>query len=96
MLTADEIVAACRSHRPELQAMGVRRLGLFGSFARGDAREDSDMDFLVELDSMSFDRFMDVKLFLEDLFGRRVDLVPFNRIKPRIRAAILSEVVDAA
>ncbi|MEW6074246.1 MAG: nucleotidyltransferase family protein [Planctomycetota bacterium] len=96
MLTAAEIVATCRAHRDRLRELGVRRLGLFGSFARGEAGPESDLDFVIELDARTFDRFMDAKLFLEDLFDRAVDLVPFDRIKPRLRERILAEVVDAA
>jgi uncharacterized protein len=68
-----------REHRAELQRLGARRLGLFGSFARGEARPDSDVDLLVELDRRTFDRYMDLKLRLEQLLGRPVDLVLADR-----------------
>jgi uncharacterized protein len=96
MLTANQIITTCQKHIGELRELGVLRLGLFGSFARGEAGPESDLDFIVELDARTFDRFMDAKIFLEDLFGRRVDLVLFDRIKPRLRERILAEVVDAA
>ena len=76
--------------------MGVQWLGLFGSFARDEARLDSDVDLVVELDRVSFDRFMDLKLRLEDLFDRRVDLVLRDSLKPRIRDRILREAIRAA
>ncbi len=56
-------------HREEIKASGVSRLGLFGSAARGEAGEDSDLDFLVELENKTFDAYMDLKEFLEDLFA---------------------------
>jgi len=59
------------------------RLALFGSFARDEARPDSDVDFLVELDRRTFDRYMELKIFLEDLLQRPVDLVPADRLKPQ-------------
>lgn len=96
MLTCNQIVATCREHRQELRDLGILRLGLFGSFVRGDAGPDSDLDFVVELDEKTFDRYMDAKFFLEDLFGQRVDLVLIDRIKPGLRERILAEVVDAA
>ena len=96
MLTAAEIVATCREHRAELRNLGVLRLGLFGSFAREEAGPESDLDFIVELDAKTFDRYMDAKLFLEDLFGRPVDLVPVDRIKARLRDNILRKVIEAA
>jgi hypothetical protein len=77
-------------------ALVVARLGLFGSFARDEARNNSDVDLLVDLDRHTFDRYMDLKLRLEDLLGRRVDLVLEDRIKPALRERILRGVIDAA
>jgi len=74
------------------QRFGVRRIGLFGSAARGEESPDSDIDLLVEFDEMTFERYMDLKFFLEDTLGRRVDLVPADSIKPRLREPILREV----
>jgi predicted nucleotidyltransferase len=95
MLDRDAIFRSLAKHTDELHRQGVRRLGLFGSYARGDAREGSDIDFVVEFDHITFDRYMDVRFLLEDLFQRKIDLVPIDRIKPLIRDRILSEVVDA-
>ena len=74
---------------------GVRRIGLFGSFARGDAGPGSDVDVLVEFADpfVTFDRYMDLKFYLEDLFGRRVDLVIRRTLKPRIRETVEEEAV---
>jgi predicted nucleotidyltransferase len=78
-----------------LQHMGVRKLGLFGSYRRGTATVTSDIDFLVVLEQPSFDAYMEVKFFLEDLFGCPVDLVLEETIKPRLRPYILGEVAYA-
>ncbi|MGA8808545.1 MAG: nucleotidyltransferase domain-containing protein, partial [Thermoanaerobaculia bacterium] len=64
--------------------------------ARGDAGPQSDVDFLVELSEKSFDRYMDLKEFLQELLGRKVDLVLKSAIKARLRERILSEAVRAA
>ncbi|MEQ1893836.1 MAG: nucleotidyltransferase family protein [Planctomycetota bacterium] len=96
MLTRDIILRLLAERRSELRELGARRLGLFGSFARDEGREDSDVDLLVDLDHHGFDRYMDLKLFLEDLLGRRVDLVLSDRIKPALRERILASVIDAA
>jgi uncharacterized protein len=95
-MSAADVLSMLRAHRDELRALGATRLGLFGSFARDEAGPESDVDLLVELDQRTFDRYMDLKLFLEDLLGRRVDLVLADRIKPRLREQILTEVIDAA
>ncbi len=73
----------------------MRRLGLFGSVARGVSGPDSDLDFVVEFDAKSFDRYMDLKLLLERLFGCTVDLVLSDAIKPRLKHVILGEAVYA-
>lgn len=95
-MTSEDILRVLREHRAELQRLGARRLGLFGSFVRGEERPDSDVDLLVELDRRTFDRYMDLKLRLEQLLGRPVDLVLADRLKPALRDRILSTVIDAA
>lgn len=95
-MTRDDILRMVRDNRDRLRQMHVRELSLFGSFARDEARDDSDIDFLVELDETTFDAYMSVKELLEQLLGRRVDLVMTSAIKDRLREAILSEAVRAA
>jgi predicted nucleotidyltransferase len=95
-VSRDEILALLGAHRERLRSLGVKRLGLFGSAVRGDLTSESDLDFLVEFDVKSFDAYMDLKFLLEDLFDRKVDLVLADAIKPRLRRAILDEVVYAA
>lgn len=94
--TRDDIIARVSSRREELRALGVVELSLFGSFARGDDRPGSDLDFLVDFRHKSFDGYMAVKELLESLFGREVDLVLKDTIKPRLREVILREAVRAA
>lgn len=93
----DEILRTIARHKDAIRAFGARRLGLFGSQARGDASADSDLDFLVEFEpgAKSFDSYMGLKEFLEDLFGRKVDLVVAEGLKPRLRDGILRETVYA-
>ncbi len=94
MLTADGILGALAEHRGRIRSLGVRRIGVFGSFARGEEREESDIDILIEFEEggRSFDTYMDLKFFLEDLFGRRVDLVDRDAIKPALAPQILRSV----
>ena len=93
--TREEVLQALEDRRQTLREMGVRKLGLFGSVARGDAREESDLDFVVEFERKSFDAYMNLKLFLEGLFDCRVDLVLADGIKPRLKPVILDEAVYA-
>jgi hypothetical protein len=93
--STEEILRSLEQNAETIRGYGVRRLGLFGSWARGSGGESSDLDFVVEFEAKSFDAYMDLKAFLEGLFGRRVDLVLAEAIKPRLRAAILNEAVHA-
>ena len=95
MLAAGQILDVLQRHRAELHRLGVRRLGLFGSAARGEATEASDLDFLVEFERKTFDAYMDVKELLERLFERRVDLVVAEAVKPQLRPRILQETLYA-
>ncbi len=96
MLILQDVLERLREHRDELRRLGAVRLAVFGSVASGQASSSSDLDLLVELDERTFDRYMDLKLFLEDLFAVRIDLVLADRIKPALRERILAESIDAA
>lgn len=80
--------------KSRLVAAGVRRLGVFGSVARGDAKEDSDVDVLVGFspEARTFDNLFEVGEALEEVFQRRVDLVTEDALSPYLGPAILREV----
>lgn len=80
-------------NRAAIKNFGVTELGVFGSFARGEQTAKSDVDVLVELERKTFDAYMDLLFFLEDLFGSKVDLVMKDTIKPIIKNRILAETV---
>ncbi len=93
----DEILKALHDHRTNIDAFGVKSLALFGSAARDEMRSDSDVDVLVEFDPPpTFVRFMDLKFYLEDLLGCRVDLGTPDTLKPRIRAQVQGEALRVA
>jgi uncharacterized protein len=74
---------------------GIKSLLLFGSVARNEATQESDLDFVVDFDgTITFDRYMDLKIFLEDLFGKKIDLAIEDSLKPQIRQKILEEAID--
>jgi predicted nucleotidyltransferase len=91
----EEILRIIAENRDAIRACGARRLALFGSVARGEAREDSDADFIVELNRITFDNYMDLKELLERLLDCPVELVMADTVKPRLRAAIEREMVHA-
>lgn len=79
---------------PILKGAGVKRSAIFGSTARGAAREDSDVDILVELpDDKSLLDFVDLKIKLEEAIKKKVDLVEYDAIKPALRNYILNRQV---
>jgi predicted nucleotidyltransferase len=73
----------------------VKKIGVFGSFARGDEKAESDVDILVELVEPTFDHYMDLKFRLEEVLQRPVDLVLEDNIKKRLKPIIEREVVYA-
>ncbi len=94
-LTKEIILKSLEKKRDDIRKCGVKRLGLFGSFARGDSTPASDLDFVVEFEKKSFDGLMDLKECLEAEFGRSVDLVTADVLKPRLQSNILDEVIHA-
>lgn len=77
---------------PILQKHHITKAGIFGSFAKAEANEASDVDILVELGTeMSLLDFVGIKLELEDALHREVDLVEYQAIKPALREQILNE-----
>ena len=93
MKTRSDIINLLEHHREAIKSFGVRELGVFGSFARGEQTDKSDVDVLVDLEKKTFDAYMDLLFFLEDIFGSKVDLVMKDTIKPRIKTRILAETI---
>ena len=91
---AEDVFAALARQTSALKGFGVSHLALFGSVARGEARPDSDLDFVVDFDRKTFRNYMGLADFLERLFGRRVDLVIRGSIKPLLRDRVLREARD--
>ena len=93
-MNRDEILKCLAEHREELTSFGVKSLALFGSVVRGEAGPDSDLDFLVEFEGpATFDQYMNLKFFLEELLGRPVDLVTRKALKPRLKPYVEREAV---
>jgi predicted nucleotidyltransferase len=93
----ENVLKALRDSRPTLDAFGVARLSLFGSFARDEGRDDSDVDLLVEFNRpVGLFEFVRLQRQLAEIVGHRVDLVTPAALKPQLRDRILGEAVVAA
>lgn len=93
----DEFFTILSAQQEALRSFGVKSLAIFGSVVRDETRPESDLDLLVEFDDPStFDRYMGLKLILEDLLGRRVDLVMRSALKPRLRSLVEHEAIRVA
>ena len=94
-MTREEIILFLTAHKSELEGrFGVLKIGLFGSYARGDAREDSDIDVAVELRKENIaDRYFGLLHYLEDNLHKKIDLGIESNIKPALRPYIMKEIM---
>lgn len=92
--TKGDLLKALAADHARIRGFGVKRLGLFGSFVRGSPALESDVDLLVEFEDgqKTFDNFMQLSFFLEELLSRRVELVTRDALSPHIGPQILREV----
>jgi predicted nucleotidyltransferase len=96
-LTKHEILDALRRHRDFLLKYKVRKIGLFGSFVRGEQVDRSDIDLIVDFEEPSIENFMGLSSFLENLFGKKVEIltpagidsIRINYIKEEIKKSIV-------
>jgi predicted nucleotidyltransferase len=94
LYSAEDICSKVRSQMDRLRTLKVRQLGLFGSYARGEANPSSDVDFLVEFeDEASFDGYFELKELLEAQLKLPVDLVTKKAIKTRIFDCVKREII---
>jgi predicted nucleotidyltransferase len=96
--TKQDISQILCQNQTRLKSLGVNRLGLFGSYVRGEQSPDSDIDLLVEFvpGKKTFDAFMQLSFLLEDLLERPVELVTVESLSPYLKPHILKEVEFAA
>jgi len=97
VLTKDEILDAIRKHRDILLKYKVREIGLFGSFVKGEQEDRSDIDLIVDFEEPTIENFMGLSSFLENLFGKKVEIltpagvesIRINHIKEEIKRSIV-------
>ena len=91
-ISSEKIINMLKDHNEILRKYEVKRIGLFGSFARGDQKKNSDIDFLVEFEKPVFENFMDLTFYLEELFGRKIELITNGNLSPYIQPYVEKEV----
>jgi len=84
----DEVVSAIRANRQVIERYSVKSLALFGSAARNRLRKNSDIDVLVQFEKPTWANYIGLKLYLQDLLGREVDVVTPKALKPAARASV--------
>ncbi|HYU32930.1 MAG TPA: nucleotidyltransferase family protein [Thermoanaerobaculia bacterium] len=96
--TKEDILRFIAENQARIRALGVRRIGLFGSFVRGEQQPESDIDLLVDFEPLrkTFDHFMELSFFLEEALQRHVELVTLESLSPHLKPHILAEVEYAA
>jgi uncharacterized protein len=91
------VLSLLKQHRNPLKNFGVARLALFGSFARDEANEHSDIDMLVRFDRIPTSKdYFGLQFYLEDLLGRPVDLVTDKALRPELRPFVEKDLIDVA
>ncbi len=96
MHTLQSILQILRKHKPELQRKyPISKLGVFGSYARGEATEQSDIDIAVEINGTMGLNFVTMADEIEELFGIKTDVVPLRAIKPKYLVYVQKDIVYA-
>jgi len=84
-LNIKKIIKILRKNKEEIKMYAVKRLGVFGSFLKEKQKKESDIDVLVKFERNNFDNFMGLKLYLEKLFNKKVDLIIERSLKPELK-----------
>ena len=83
MLTSEEVLRKIKENRDKIKRFGVKRIGLFGSYIRGEQKAESDIDVVVEFEEgkATFDNFLNLAEYLEKLLGKKVDLLTKDGVR---------------
>lgn len=83
-MNAKEIIKKIEENKREIKRLGVKKIGLFGSFAKNKQRKKSDIDFLVTFDKIDFDSYFSLLRMLEKIFKKKIDWVIERDLKPEL------------
>ena len=97
ILKREDIIATLKKHKDILNKYKVKKIGIFGSFVRDEQEEKSDIDFFVEFEDPSFENFIGLSFFLENLFGKKVEIltppgiesIRIDHVKEEIKRSIV-------
>jgi len=93
-----DAITVLRRHEADLRARGIIHAALFGSVARGEARPDSDIDIMIELDpeaKIDVFQYAGIKMYIEGLFGTPVDVIDRGALKPSVRLPATNDAIYA-
>ena len=92
-----KVLTLLQQHRDDIKRLKVREMFVFGSLARDQVTDSSDIDVLVKfIDPPTFDMYMDLKFFLEDLLGGNIDLVTEDALRPELKDYIKKDLIRVA
>lgn len=92
-ITKNKIIAMLRKEKDIFRKYNVKKMGIFGSFVRGEQKKNSDIDVLVEFNIATFDNYMGLRSDLTKELGHKIDLISVKALKERIKPYILKEVI---
>ena len=83
-LNSKTIIEKIKQEKVKLKEKGVKKIGLFGSYAKDNQKQSSDIDFLVEFDEIDFDNYVELMFLLKKLFKRKIDIVIEKNLIPEL------------
>lgn len=93
----EQVLNTLKGHQEDFKRFKVKAIYLFGSVARGEEGPQSDIDILVAFDGpCTFDQYMDLKFYLENLLLRKIDLVTEAALRPELRNTVFEDLIRAA
>ena len=83
-LDSKKILKEIEKRKKDIRKYGIKKIGLFGSYAKNKQKKKSDIDFLIEVDEIDADKFFSLLFLLEKMFKKKIDLVDIKRLRPEL------------